>query len=129
MKIEEKINANGYQVYRLWDTIDLSLFTYNPCEFIFLIQHAELVCIDSFYVCVVSILFHRPFMTFDRGNTDGRIQALLHKFEFSNRNWMSFNCADILSIDYSNVDFILEQERLEFEKYLDSVIQDITQEG
>ena len=128
-EIEEKINTAGYQIYRLWDITDQRLFVCDPCEFIYLIQHAELVCTDSFHACAFSIMFHRLFVTFDRGNMNGRIQNLLHKYEISNRNWMSLNNADVFSMDYSNVDLILEQERSKLDKYLDSVIQDIAQES
>lgn len=127
-EIEEKINTDGYQVCRLWDITDQSLFVCDPCEFIYLIQHAELICTDSFHACVFSFLFHRPFVTFDRGNMNGRIQTLLHKFQLPNRNWMDISRADIFSMDYSNVDLILEKERSKFDKYLDSVIQDISRE-
>lgn len=128
-EIEEKINTNGYQMYRLCDIREQDLFTCDPCEFIYLIQHAELVCTDSFHACVFSILFHKPFVTIDRGNMNGRVQTLLHKFELPNRNWMNLSCVDIFSMDYSRVDLILEQERSKFDKYLDSVIRDIAQEG
>lgn len=125
-EIKEKYNTDGYQIYRLGDITDRSLFACDPCEFIYLVQHAELICTDSFHASVFSILFHKPFVTFDRGNMNGRIKTLMRKFELPNRNWMSLNRADVFFMDYSNVDLILGQERSKFDMYLDSVIYDIT---
>ncbi|RHR51883.1 polysaccharide pyruvyl transferase family protein [Clostridium sp. AF18-27] len=41
-------------------------FSCGPGEFIYMIQHAELVCTDSFHCVVFSILFGKPFLLFKR---------------------------------------------------------------
>lgn len=62
------------------------VFETTPDEFLWLIDHAECVLTDSFHATVFSILFHKPFCTFERqavekGNRmSGRIETLLGKF-------------------------------------------------
>lgn len=68
------------------DIDDKNFFTTTPDEFVWLIDHAECVLTDSFHASVFSILFHKPFCTYERiaeekGNNMGsRIQTLLKKF-------------------------------------------------
>lgn len=38
----------------------------GPAEFVWLIQHAEFVCTDSFHASVFSVLMHVPFAIFER---------------------------------------------------------------
>ncbi len=38
----------------------------GPCEFLWLLSHAEYVCTDSFHACVFSTIFHRNFTAFRR---------------------------------------------------------------
>lgn len=58
----------------------------DPNEFLWLIDHAQCVLTDSFHSTVFSILFHKPFVVFERhaietGNDMGsRIDTLLQTF-------------------------------------------------
>lgn len=68
------------------DIEDKNFFTTTPDEFVWLIEHAECVLTDSFHASVFSILFHKPFCTYERiaeekeNNMGSRIQTLLKKF-------------------------------------------------
>ena len=43
----------------------------GPCEFLWLIHHAEAVFTDSYHGTIFSLLYHKPFITFERfENTD-----------------------------------------------------------
>lgn len=85
----------------------------GPYEFLNLIYNAKLVLTTSFHATVFSILFKKPFYAFRIGEGN-RIGSLLDSVEM--RNYLIENNQDIESItipqiDFSNIDFIFEEER------------------
>ena len=81
----------------------------GPAEFLWLIHHAKIVCTDSFHGSVFSLIFHRPFVIFDRQDAyvdmSSRFQTLgrfphvhahrIHSDQFSwdavwNMDWNTF---------------------------------------
>lgn len=62
-KISRRKNLDIIDVYDR-DNFDSMLTT--PDEFIWLVEHAEYVCTDSFHATVFSILFHKKFLSFKR---------------------------------------------------------------
>ena len=71
----------GLEVYELLDEKEEDLYLAGPREFLDLIDHAQLICTDSFHACVFSILFDKPFLVFERDGTGAgmstRISTLL----------------------------------------------------
>lgn len=74
-KLDEYIKsvADGRRIVNLYaeftprEKIEgIDAFTAPPDEFVWLIAHADCVLTDSFHGSVFSILYHRPFMVFDR---------------------------------------------------------------
>lgn len=68
------------------------VFKAGPAEFIWLVRNAEFVCTDSFHATVFSLIFHRPFVVFQRENFAGghanmnsRIESLLTIAEMKDR--------------------------------------------
>ena len=63
----------------------------GPCEFLWLIHHAEAVFTDSYHGTIFSLLYHKPFITFERfANTDkicqnSRIYQLDDHFNLARR--------------------------------------------
>lgn len=66
---------------------DKRCYEMDPCEFIWMIEHAECVLTDSFHATVFSILFFKPFCVFQRipvedgNNMESRIDTLLNTFQ------------------------------------------------
>lgn len=66
---------------------DKEIFGTTPDEFVWLLHHAECILTDSFHATVFSILFHKPFCTFERLDVEGandmgsRIETLLSRFD------------------------------------------------
>lgn len=60
--ISDLCASNGYHL------IDLKKrsLKVGPAEFIWLIRHATIVCTDSFHATVFSLLFHTPFIIYER---------------------------------------------------------------
>lgn len=48
------------------DVKEIKKFCTAPDEFIWLMANAEMVLTDSFHAAALSILFHKPFWTFER---------------------------------------------------------------
>lgn len=63
----------------------------GPCEFLWLIDHAEAVFTDSYHGTIFSLLFHKEFWTFERFKPDdeicqnSRIQQLDYNFGIGGR--------------------------------------------
>ncbi len=45
----------------------------GPCEFLWLIHHAEAVFTDSYHGTIFSLLYHKPFVTFERFESSDKI--------------------------------------------------------
>ena len=89
---------------------------YGVEEFLYLINHAQLICTDSFHACVFSFIFERPFVVFKRSGEANymytRLQNLIDTFQLKN---CEFHGREIieenLKVNYDNAKKILEKER------------------
>ncbi|MGM9734830.1 MAG: polysaccharide pyruvyl transferase family protein [Candidatus Cryptobacteroides sp.] len=92
------------------------------------IMDSSFVLTDSFHVCVLSILFHKPFLVVaNPARGISRIESLLRTFSLESRMVQGIDPSDdgegwLMEIDWDNVDRILEQKKREsldfLEKYL-----------
>lgn len=119
LKIENIAKKNKWEIYNLMDINNLDLYSSRVEEFIYLIEHAELVVTDSFHACVFSILMNTPFLVINRQNKGwadmtSRIDTLLELFGYQNRYIVDGKCdlsdEEILNMDFSNVKAIQERE-------------------
>ncbi len=81
-------------------------------EWLATIRHAQYVITDSFHGTVFSIIFNRPFLTFDnskRGNC--RLHDLLHAFNIENRM-----CSDISQLTYKRLNTAIDWEYVNRQK-------------
>lgn len=87
----------------------------GPSEFVWLINNCTAMFTDSFHGSVFSILMDTPFIVFDRdGNGAGmgsRIDTLLDKFKLNDRKYSNQTTQQVLNIDYSHIEPILNIER------------------
>jgi hypothetical protein len=90
----------------------------DPAEFIDYINSADIILTDSFHGTIFSILFEKPFITFDiilKGPSRiTRIDTLLAKFNLESRRWQNLNDINmdvIFELDFSHIPSILEDER------------------
>lgn len=122
IKIKEWKEKYGLEEYKLLDEQDIKLYCANPGEFISLIEHAEIVCTDSFHGSVFSILFGKPFVVFQRngdgGRTSSRLDTLLGTFALTKRYVHNIEEADLFACDYAESYKILEKEREKVDKFL-----------
>ncbi len=118
--IENIAKKNGWKIYNLMDKSNLDLYASRVEEFVYLIEHAELVATDSFHACVFSILMNTPFLVVNRqqkgmANMSSRIDTLLDLFDFQDRYMINGECGlsdeEILHMDFSNIENIQEREK------------------
>ena len=97
----------------------------GPREFIDYINSASTIFTDSFHGTIFSILFKTPFVTFRRKGSHSmisRINTLFSKFDMKDRleNNISLQRDEIMKIDFSHTDKILEKERKKAYNYLEN---------
>ena len=113
MEIESIAQNQGLQVIDLGGN-DLPV---GPSEFLWLIEHAKVVCIDSFHGSVFSLLFHRPFVIFERqsANADmsSRFDTLCRVFDMGHHRFCSpeFDYERCLDEDWGAFERRLAAER------------------
>ncbi|WP_370840240.1 polysaccharide pyruvyl transferase family protein [Megamonas funiformis] len=117
--IKNIAEKNNWKIYNLMDINTLDLYVSRVEEFIYLIEHAQLMCTDSFHGTVFSILMNTPFLVLNRqekGMPDmtSRIDTLLELFGYQDRYIINGECNlsedEILYMDFSNVKAIQERE-------------------
>lgn len=117
--IKKIAKKNNWKIYNLMDRDNFNLYTSKVEEFLYLIEHAKLVCTDSFHGTVFSILMNIPFLVVSRqekGMPDmtSRIDTLMELFGYKDRYVVNGKCElsdeEILNMDFSNVKSIQERE-------------------
>ncbi|MBR3180615.1 polysaccharide pyruvyl transferase family protein [Candidatus Saccharibacteria bacterium] len=116
-EIEAFARKNNYQIVDILDKKS-KFYACGPSEFLYLEKNASLICTDSFHASVFAILNKKPFIVFEReGKTNekmtSRLDTLIKKFKLENR-WYNPSKGILksnLTVDYSDVDRILEKER------------------
>lgn len=103
----------------------------GPGEFVNLIANSQAVFTDSFHGTVFSILFHRPFIVFERpfelgyGEMNSRLDTLLTTFEFEERRINSaeqFGAIDFVC-KFDKADKILKKRRSDSITYLKNALE------
>lgn len=131
------------EIWRIADALDLPLvhlldpnvyeyYVTGVDEFIWAIQHAELIYTDSFHGSVFSILFRRPFVVCDRmpanpkdptgGKMSSRIDTLLNYFHLERRRGTKENAYavdDPLHVDYTGAEDVFVRERARVDQYFE----------
>lgn len=96
------------------EIIELSDAARTPIEFINWIKNAKYIITSSFHTIVFSIIFKKDFYAIKTNNgKDIRYINLLNKLELQERiiNYNELNTTNCISINYNNVETILENER------------------
>ena len=114
--------SGGLPIINALDSTNQVYATTGPREFLWLIDHADIVITSSFHGTVFSILFRKRFITF-KGNWFSRLATLLANFGLTGRIFditggnNSTNIADV-PIDYEAVSVKLEELREKSMRYL-----------
>lgn len=126
-KIIEKVAIeNNCKIINILDSQDI-YYSCGPSEFLYLEKNAFLICTDSFHSSVFAILYNRPFLVFEREDTNenmnSRLENLLSKFELQDRKYRGGNIKEKdLKHDYSNSYKILDVERKKCDEFLMKIL-------
>lgn len=116
-EIDRIAKENNCSIINILDKND-PFYYCGPSEFLFLEKNAFLICTDSFHSSVFAFLFDKPFIVFDREqsnkeNMNSRIETLINKFQLKNRKYNNKNITkENICHDYTESYKILEKERL-----------------
>lgn len=128
-KVIKELEDNiGASTYKLMDNSQPNVLSCGPCEFLYLIENAELILTDSFHACVFSFLFNKSFLVFDRNGTNvnmnSRLTTLLSKFKLERKYFNSGLENDIWEHDYTEGYRQLEIERKKSFDFLENALKD-----
>lgn len=124
--IQKLSEALGTEIIELSEWKGSKYYDIGPQHFLYVINHAEYICTDSFHGSVFSILFHKNFSMMQRVGNDismnSRILTLAQKFGIEQRidNNLDLSIAKT-PIDYIAVDRILEDERNKAKNYIKNI--------
>lgn len=89
----------------------------GPYEWVYLLSHASLICMDSFHATVFSIKFHKDFVHILKTKSDissasqnSRMYDMLNRYGLDYKLYDSGSTDWLKSIEYKRVDEILEKE-------------------
>jgi hypothetical protein len=135
-KVMEFIKLHEYKIYGISAKGEDSqwmnfLNKVGPCEFLWLIDNAEMIFTDSYHGAIFAMLFHKPFIVFERFQKNdiicqnSRIYQLTDSFNMKNiiYNIDDYNPYISNDIDYGTFDNILKKLRRKSKKYLEDALQ------
>ncbi|MFW5445850.1 polysaccharide pyruvyl transferase family protein [Aerococcus urinaeequi] len=118
---------HNLDVINLNNMSEKEVFETGPSEFLSYIDNCELFCTDSFHGTLFSILFERPFITFERkgrASMFSRIQTLLTMFDLEKRKWDEIDFdSPVLDVDFSHVKYIQKKEMERSKLFLEGVLE------
>lgn len=98
-------------------------------DFVYLLNHATLVCTDSFHATAISINLEVDFVTFlrfksnEKTSQNSRLTTLLDRYNLNSRLYENDSKGYLVSTDFSKSRTMLLQEREESFSYLQSIIK------
>jgi hypothetical protein len=132
-KNQEKINKyaekNKLEVYQIMgDMYNNKYHIPDPREFVYLIKNAECVFTDSFHCCIFSIIYHRPFIVFERADgqkMSSRLMTLTNRFQLHQAmsDGKAVFDSTLKSENFSKTDTIIQEYRKIGLEYLEGVIK------
>lgn len=109
----------------------LDYFDLAPDDVVKAVRNSQIVYTDSFHGVVFSIIFHKPFIVFERKeegkSMNSRLATLLKTFGLENRIYSKESQTLNDPIDYSKIDDIIEKKRKEVFDFLDEAFENISE--
>lgn len=130
--IEKYAGENRLKIIDLYDLRSPEYYSADPSHFVWLISHAKAVFTDSFHGTVFSLIFHKPFVVFDRMESGGtgmnsRFDTLLGATNMQSRKYKNFPEIDNINFEYS--DRAIEKMRDTALKFLRDSLDSVLQNG
>lgn len=116
------------EIVNLLDILSPQYLTCDPAEFVYCIKNADFICTDSFHATVFSILYKKPFVTFDRiegkRSMGSRITTLLTNFDMIDRKFENIKSnKNPIETDFSKSESVLDDLRAVANEYLNIIFE------
>lgn len=107
--IEACAKECNLQIINLFDMREPDAYVADPAEFVWLVHHAQAMLTDSYHGTVFSLIFHTPFIVFNRVESGGesmssRIETLLKMVGMQDRRFGSVSYEQMLMLDFTKAD-------------------------
>lgn len=112
------------------DTIYANIENGSPEQLLSLVKNASFICTDSFHITVLSLIFNKEFLAFNKTlglehlDKNGRITDLLHRLDVVGHIYCGGEEIP-QQIDYSKVNNKLDELRSESVQYLSAALNDL----
>ncbi|MCR4745728.1 MAG: polysaccharide pyruvyl transferase family protein [Lachnospiraceae bacterium] len=124
-KIEKIAAEKNLKIVKFTETEGEPFYNIGPQHFLYLLDHADYICTDSFHGTVFSILFEKQFAIFTRQDKDvqmnSRIETLVDTFGVQSRLLSYMDDEYFKEIHYSDIRKILVEKRESAYDYLNSI--------
>ncbi len=126
-KIEKIADEKQLKIIKFTETKGDPFYNIGPEHFLYLIDHADYICTDSFHGTVFSILFNKQFAIFTRQDADvpmnSRIETLVDTFDVRDRLIGNMKDDYFADIDYVKAEQIVKEKREDSYTYLKSICE------
>ncbi len=120
------------EIVDILDIHDLSHYDVDPCEFVWLLHHAEAVFTDSFHGVAFSINLERPFVAFERveggSSMSSRITSVLEKAGLSDRLFPEVSIENVQTLSFKKARQAIAKERASMCAYLGNALKNVGEE-
>jgi hypothetical protein len=126
--IQNTADAKHLEIINVYDLTDPRCAGIGPSEFVYLVDHAQMVYTDSFHGTVFSILMNKPFFVINRvekgmENMSSRIDTLLDLFHMQDRylkpeDHYQYQGERKFNMDFRCVGEIQKHEQAKLEAYI-----------
>ena len=128
--IETYAKKMNLKIIDLYDMREPAYYAADPAEFVWLIHHAKAMFTDSFHGTVFSLIFHTPFLVFDRIESGGtsmssRIETLLKMVGMEDRRFRAD--ADVEDIDFSGTDATIKIQAEKAVAFLRGALESVSE--
>lgn len=110
--------AGGMPIINIYDPEIEELYVTDPAEFVYLIDHADFVCTNSFHGVAFSINLGKNFLAFGRNNGLAKIESILKTMRLTNNVYSPSMKARPEEINYDAVNTRLNEMRESSMQYL-----------
>ena len=125
--IEKYATKYHFEIINLFDMKEPEFYSIDPAEFVWLVHHANAMFTDSFHGMVFSLIFHTPFVAFDRVENGGRemssrIDTLLKMTGMEKRKYGSVPLDSIRCVNFADADLSIALHVKEARQFLEQAL-------
>ncbi|MBQ7380194.1 MAG: Coenzyme F420 hydrogenase/dehydrogenase, beta subunit C-terminal domain [Clostridia bacterium] len=130
-RIAQYAESHGLSVIRIADRSQPQYYIAGPLEFLWLVDHAEMICTDSFHGVAFSLIFNRPFAAFARTDGKGmetRIPDIMQHVG-TDRWQQNVSTEHALDMSFAQINQVLAHDKQAACAYMENAAKQIAQQA